>query len=451
MKTALSFIKSLIIVLILCNSVNAQLITENFNYTAGNLISVTPNWKNFQQGTIEVQVIDGNLGYPNYGLSNSGRMILLNGGIGQRSTIFRNFTTQKNNGVSVYYSFLLNLINASDLDINTSIGDYFINFITSQNYFRSYIFIRQGSDPTKFCLGLAKANSDNIVWDNTDLSINTTYLIVVRYFFQNGNDMIRLWINPNLLGAEPAGDVEVSTGTDATDLSGILLSQRNKSGHEQIDGLTVTNSWSQIPLPVELIAFNANIAGNQVLLNWKTATEINNYGFEVERSEIPQAGQASNLASIAVQLWEKVGFVQGHGNSNSPKEYSFTDFPSGGISFNYRLKQIDNDGNFEYSNSLEVILDTPLKSEALQNYPNPFNPSTTISYKIQSQCRTTINIYDLLGKVVATLVNEEKQAGKYEVVWNGKDNSGKKLTSGIYFYRFTAGSFTQINKMILLN
>jgi hypothetical protein len=449
MKTALSFLKSIIFLFILCNSVQAQLITENFNYTEGNLVSVTPNWKNFQQGLIEVAVIDGNLGYPNYGLSNSGRMILLNGGGGSRSIISRNFTTQKNNGVSVYYSFLLNLINASDLDINTSIGDYFINFITSQNYFRSYIFIRQGSDPTKFCLGLAKANSDNIVWDNTDLSINTTYLIVVRYFFQNGNDMTRLWINPNLLGAEPAADVEVSTGTDATDLCGILLSQRNKSGHEQIDGLTVTNSWSQIPLPVELIAFNSIIAGNQVLLKWKTATEINNYGFEVERCQTSLP--ATQASDVNRETWEKIGFVQGHGNSSSPKEYSFIDLPSGGISFNYRLKQIDNDGNFEYSNSLEVILDTPSKSEALQNYPNPFNPSTTISYKIQSQCRTTIKIYDLLGKEVAILVNEEKPAGKYEVVWNGKDNLGKRLTSGVYFYKLIAGTFIQTRKMLLLN
>jgi hypothetical protein len=454
MKAALSLIKSLIIMLILRNSVNAQLITENFNYTAGNLISVTSNWKNFQPGTIEVQVIDGNLGYPYFGLSSSGRMISLNGGNGQRSGVVRNFTAQKNTGVSVYYTFLLNVINTSDLDINSSNGDNFTEFVSFNGSRRSFIFIRQGSDSSKYRLGLAKASTDDLTWFSTDLNINTTYLIVVRYYFKSSVNITRLWINPDLSGAEPTPNIEVSNGSNAQDIYGIEFTQRAKSGHEQIDGLTVTNSWSQIPLPVELIAFNSNISGNQVLLSWKTATEINNYGFEVERCQIPQAGQASDLPAVAgvkSETWGKIGFVQGHGNSNSPKEYSFIDFPSGGISFNYRLKQIDNNGNFEYSNSLEVILDTPSKSEALQNYPNPFNPSTTISYKIQSQCRTTIKIYDLIGKEVAILVNEEKPAGKYEVVWNGKDNSGKKLTSGVYFYKLIAGTFIQTRKMLLLN
>jgi len=448
MKTVLSIIKSLIILLILYNSVNAQLITENFNYTTGNLISVTSNWKNFQSGTIDVQVIDGNLGYPNYGLSNNGRMISLNGGSGQRSGVVRNFTTQKNTGVSVYYIFLLNVINTSDLDINSSNGDNFTDFVSTYNTRRSFIYIRQGSDSSKYQLGLAKASTDDLTWFNTDLNINATYLIVVRYYFKSSVNITRLWINPDMSGAEPTPNIEVSNGSNAQDICGIEFTQRPKSGHEQIDGLTVTNSWSQIPLPVELIAFNANTTENHVLLKWETATEINNYGFEVERCQIPQAGQASDVKR---QTWEKIGFVQGHGNSNSPKEYSFTDFPSGGISFNYRLKQIDNDGKYEYSNSIEILLDSPSKSEAFQNYPNPFNPATIISYNIHYQCLATIKIYDLLGKEVAIIVNEEKQAGSYKVVWNGKDNSGKKLTSGIYFYRFTAGSFTQINKMILLN
>jgi hypothetical protein len=448
MKVSFSLLKPIIFLLILCNSIYAQLITENFSYSAGSLNNVTTNWTKFQPGDIDIQVIDGNLGYPNYALSNNGRMILLNGGPGSRSGVVRNFTTQKNNGVSVYYSFLLNLINTTDLDINTSAGDDFLNFVSSMSTNRSYIFIRQGSDPSKFSLGLAKASSDDISWYNTELSINTTYLIVVRYYFQSGSDMTRLWINPDLLGAEPTPNVTTTTGTDASDLCGLQIKQRAKSGHEQIDGVRVTTSWAQIPLPIELIAFTANVAGNQVSLNWKTATEINNYGFEVER------GQTSNVKSQtpqAGQAWEKIGFVQGHGNSNSPKEYSFTDNPVGGTSFGYRLKQIDIDGKFEYSNSLEVMLDPPSKSAALQNYPNPFNPSTTISYKIQSACFATLKVYDVLGKEIAILVNEEKPAGIYDIVWNGKNNSGIKLTSGVYFYRLTAGSFVQTRKMILLN
>jgi hypothetical protein len=418
------------------------LITENFNYSTGTLINASANWKTLVSGTTGVEVIDGNLAYPNYALSNIGKMVLLNGGTSSGSCVYRNFTSQSKNNVSVYYSFLLNLINASNLDVKTSIGDYFVNFITSQKYFRGYIFIRQGTDPANFRLGLAKANSDNIAWSNNELITNTTYLVVVRYYFQNGDDMVRLWINPNLLGSEPTPDVEINSGTDASDLCGILFSQRNKSGHEQIDGLSVATSWAQIPLPVELIAFNANISGNKVSLTWKTATEINNFGFEVERSE---------TSDVKLEMWEKIGFVQGHGNSNSPKEYSFTDFLSGGTAFNYRLKQIDNDGKYEYSNSIKVLLDAPSKSGALQNYPNPFNPSTTICYNIHSQCHTTIKIYDLLGKEVAIIVNEEKQAGIYKVVWNGKDNAGKKLANGVYIYQIIAGTLIQTKKMTLLN
>ena len=97
------------------------------------------------------------------------------------------------------------------------------------------------------------------------------------------------------------------------------------------------------------------------------------------------------------------------------------------------------------------MLDSPSKSAALQNYPNPFNPSTTISFKIQSACFITLKVYDVLGKEIAILVNEEKPAGIYDIVWNGKNNSGIKLTSGVYFYRLTAGSFVQTRKMILLN
>jgi hypothetical protein len=369
-------------------------------------------------------------------------MISLNGGSSSGSGVARYFPTQKNNGVSVYYSFLLNVINTSDLDINTSNGDKFANFVSSVSTRRCHLFIRQGSDLSKFCLGLAKTNTDSPSWCTTELNLNTTYLIVVRYNFLSTNDITRLWINPNLLGVEPTPNLEVSSGSDAQDICGIEFTQRSKSGHEQIDGLSVTNSWAQIPLPVELMAFAANVSENQVHLSWKTATEINNYGFEVERCQ---------TSDVKLQTWEKIGFVQGHGNSSSPKEYFFTDLPSGGISFNYRLKQIDVDGKFEYSNSIEAVLSSPAIFASIQNYPNPFNPSTTISYDLSTPCHTTIKVYDLLGKEIAILVNGEKPAGKYVVVWNGKDSSGRKLTSGVYFYKLIAGTFIQTRKMLLLN
>ena len=158
-------------------------------------------------------------------------------------------------------------------------------------------------------------------------------------------------------------------------------------------------------LPVELTGFIAASKNNVVELQWKTATEVNNYGFNVERT-----------STALGMIWEKIAFVQGHGNSNSPKEYSFTENLAHDLNLNrvqYRLKQIDFDGKFEYSEVVEVKIETPSQLMLQQNYPNPFNPETTISYHIPSASHVTLKVYDVLGKEVATLVNEFQQAGSY--------------------------------------
>ena len=125
---------------------------------------------------------------------------------------------------------------------------------------------------------------------------------------------------------------------------------------------------SDNPLPVELSSFSASIIGSAVKLNWRTETEVNNYGFEIQKS------QMSNVKSQTE--WETIGFVEGYGNSNSPKDYSFTDASVVSGTYSYRLKQIDIDGQFEYSKIIEVNLGAPKKYELAQNFPNPFNPNT---------------------------------------------------------------------------
>lgn len=190
-------------------------------------------------------------------------------------------------------------------------------------------------------------------------------------------------------------------------------------------------------LPVELTSFTALIADNGVHLNWETATEVNNYGFNVERR-------------VKNEEWSKIGFVNGNGNSNSPKSYTFTDnaVPAGKIQ--YRLKQIDFDGKFEYSEVVEVNVEAPNKLVLYQNSPNPFNPSTVISYKVQAASHVTLKVYDVLGRKVATLVDEYKNAGNYKTTFNVETRHGMSPQSGVYFYRLTAGSFVQTKKMMLL-
>jgi hypothetical protein len=194
-------------------------------------------------------------------------------------------------------------------------------------------------------------------------------------------------------------------------------------------------------MPAELSSFSATIAGSKVNLSWSTATEVNNYGFDIERKV--SSGQSS------VSNFEKIGFVNGNGNSNSTKNYSYEDnnVPTG--KFSYRLKQIDNDGQFEYSKTIEVEMNGVTKFELSQNYPNPFNPTTSIRYAIDSRQFVSLKVYNLLGKEVATLVNEYREAGSYEINFSASSANGG-LSSGVYIYKLQAGSFTQTKKMTLV-
>ncbi|HDZ58432.1 MAG TPA: T9SS type A sorting domain-containing protein, partial [Ignavibacteriales bacterium] len=204
-----------------------------------------------------------------------------------------------------------------------------------------------------------------------------------------------------------------------------------------------------VPVPVELVSFTANVSGNKVKLKWNTATEVNNYGFDVERTSPlppPYQGGGNDVGGG----WENIGFVEGHGNSNSPKEYEFVDeHIIGGSKFQYRLKQIDNDGKYEYSNIVEVEI-APGKFELFQNYPNPFNPSTTIKFSIPfvetgHAPSVQLKVYDVLGNEVAILLNEEKSAGTYQVNFDASN-----LASGVYFYRLQAGGFIQTKRMLVM-
>jgi hypothetical protein len=201
---------------------------------------------------------------------------------------------------------------------------------------------------------------------------------------------------------------------------------------------------SRSELPVELTTFTANVIENDVELNWETATEVKNYGFEVER-KILSEGLLSEK-QVQNDSWEKVAFVQGHGNSNSPKYYSFTDksIQASG-KYSYRLKQIDIDGTFEYSDEVEINIGSPNNFELVQNYPNPFNPTTIISYSIPSDARVTLAIYDALGKEVAVLDNGFRTAGNYSHTFDASN-----LSSGMYFYTIRTNDFVQTKKMLLL-
>lgn len=189
-------------------------------------------------------------------------------------------------------------------------------------------------------------------------------------------------------------------------------------------------------LPVELISFSARRTSEGIELRWETATEVNNFGFDVERSRPnPLNGDV---------IWEKITFIQGNGNSNSPKSYSFLDKKPVTEKVKYRLKQIDNTGTFKYSPVIEIGTGIN-KYDLSQNYPNPFKSSTTISYSLADNSQVKIEIYDILGKAVSTLVEGVQDAGSYSINF-----SKGKLSSGVYIYKIKAGNFVAIKKMIVL-
>jgi len=191
------------------------------------------------------------------------------------------------------------------------------------------------------------------------------------------------------------------------------------------------------PLPVELSSFSASLLNSAVKLSWRTETEVNNFGFEIQKAVNP----ASTIKS-----WELTGFVEGGGNSNSPKNYSFNDADiSGANLIYYRLKQIDNDGSYSYSPEVEVDLTSPDNYSLGQNYPNPFNPSTKINYKIARNEHVNLSVYNVLGKEIAVLVNELQSPGSYAIVFSADD-----LPDGVYFYKLETPSFTKTSKMILM-
>jgi uncharacterized protein (TIGR02145 family) len=193
------------------------------------------------------------------------------------------------------------------------------------------------------------------------------------------------------------------------------------------------NDSSVSALPVELTTFNASINNSDVILIWKTATEINSSLFELERR------------IVNANTWQKITSVLASGNSNLPNQYTYIDKNVNVGKYYYRLKMIDLDGSSKYSNILNIEVAPPAKFELSNAYPNPWNPTTTIRYQVPVNILVTIKVFDALGREVSTLVNEVKPAGRYEITL-----SAKGFASGIYYYQMKAGLFIQSKKIILM-
>lgn len=223
----------------------------------------------------------------------------------------------------------------------------------------------------------------------------------------------------------------INTGLSNAQVGGMTV-----SGSYVLAGTYQAGVWRRPlsdALPVELEEFHADKIGSSVVVKWKTAGEIENAGFDIERRTTEN------------QNWQTLGSVAGAGTSNVPHEYSFIDKTVSTGEYSYRLKQIDRSGTFRYSNEVEATINVPRIFSLKQNYPDPFNPSTTIQFTVPDAGKATLEVYNILGQEVATLFDGNANGGQnYLVVFDGT-----RLSSGVYFTRLEFGGKSQLIKMVL--
>ena len=244
-------------------------------------------------------------------------------------------------------------------------------------------------------------------------------------------------INFNIVSVSNPATLSIKSVTNQI---GLFNNPHNQPNTCDISSYTLSDpTIINEPMPVELAMFASVVNKNDVTLNWKTTIEINNHGFDIERKNDNDKN-----------TWSQVGFVSGTGYSNTGKNYSYTDKNLNSGNYSYRLKQIDNNGNFKYyslNNSVKVGV--PKKFNISQNYPNPFNPATKIDFEVPVDSKVDIKIYDITGREIKTLLNENKQAGYYTVELNAGN-----LASGNYFYRVTCDQgqekYVETKKMTLV-
>ena len=271
--------------------------------------------------------------------------------------------------------------------------------------------------------------------------INTQHCVTATVVDQNNIPQNNITIDWTLSGVN--GPNSTTTQTNANGETQFCYVGANAG----LDTITATirstgasaravKQWESA-LPVELSSFTSVVSGRDAILNWSTSEEINNSGFDIERSSV--AGE-----------WTKVGFVAGNGTTNEAKNYSFTDRGLASGSYNYRLKQIDFNGNYTYYNlSSEVVIGLPEKFDLAQNYPNPFNPSTKIGFALPLDGNVVLSVFDNSGRLVSKISEGFRTAGYYTMDFNASN-----LSSGIYFYKLefngSGSEFTKTMKMTVL-
>jgi len=326
-------------------------------------------------------------------------------------------------------------------DSNTFI--IFDRVVTKDAGIKKSWFVDPGATPQTEADGLVKiSNGSGALWVKRILPEQATETISNSIFEVTPSQPVKEDYFLFVMQAVDAGFSKDSPEVMADEAE--IITQGNKIG-VSIDSWEILFSKSGTGelwvngtfVSVELNLFEASVKEDVVMLEWQTSSETNNFGFEIERS--------SNSVN-----YQKIGFVAGHGTTTTPQSYQFPDRTVEEGKYYYRLKQLDADGSFEYSSSVEITVNFPNRLNLFQNYPNPFNPSTGISYSLPCNAYVNLSICDVSGRTLKTLVQERQPAGHKTIIWNGRDLYNVEAASGLYFYRLNVNGFSISKKMLLI-
>ncbi len=273
------------------------------------------------------------------------------------------------------------------------------------------------------------ARQDEYTFGNTPNNFGPAILFNNFYLYTGGHLLIEIR-HQGFTGTSRSVDaIGTATPGYATLFSALWQSSYTPTTGSQGNFSIVELTYDD-PIPVELISFTSSVTGNNVQLNWSTASERNNQGFDIQRKS-------------SGSEFQSVGFISGAGTTTETRNYTFNDEVINGT-YIYRLKQIDFDGTFEYSKEIEVYVNIPDVYALEQNYPNPFNPTTTVNFSIAEAGMVKLTVFNILGQEVMTPVNEMLDAGKHSIMIDASS-----LTSGTYFYKLEAAGFSKTMKMLL--
>jgi hypothetical protein len=403
---------------------------DNFNYSTNDSLSAN-GWTVASGGTTNaLRASATGLTYAGYVGSGVGNAVPMTT-TGQ--DVVRDASIAISSG-SIYSSFLMNVSAAQ------SGGDYFFGLVLpgSTTGFFARTYIRSVSNSGFFQIGVSKASTTSLettVYQSDSLAFNTTYQVVVKYQFNTSNtqdDSVKVFVfSSGIPTTEPALGKAATIGgtnTDATSLQRVLLRQGTSTTAPTltIDAIRVGINWGQVTLPVAFIKIGGFATEANNIVYWSTASEVNNHGFEVERS-------------FDGVNFENIAFVKGAGHSSQLNNYQYTDATAAHGTVYYRLKQIDFDGAFTYS---EVVTIKAGIAKVFQSSPNPF--ANELSVEILSANKTTaqIEVVDLMGKVLVS-ANKQIEAGNNTIELNTS-----VLPTGIYFIRSVVNGESHTQRIV---